>query len=154
MSLEKPPVARTQMLVRKPVAEVFEAFVNPAVTSRFWFTRGSGRLEPGAEVTWHWDTYGFSVPVTVKELERDRRLLVEWPTPVEWVFDDRGDGTTFVTITASGFTGTDDETVTKAIDSMGGFCFVLAACKAHLEHGVELNVVADHDPGARPAPGS
>ncbi|MBC7990984.1 MAG: polyketide cyclase, partial [Luteimonas sp.] len=28
------------MLIRRPVAEVFEAFVDPAITSRFWFTRG------------------------------------------------------------------------------------------------------------------
>ena len=40
--------AKAEMLIRKPVAEVFEAFVDPAITSRFWFTRGSGRLEPGS----------------------------------------------------------------------------------------------------------
>jgi uncharacterized protein YndB with AHSA1/START domain len=26
------PVAKAEMLIRKPVAEVFEAFVNPAIT--------------------------------------------------------------------------------------------------------------------------
>ena len=41
------PVAKAEMLIRRPVTEVFEAFVNPAITSRFWFTKGSGRLEPG-----------------------------------------------------------------------------------------------------------
>jgi uncharacterized protein YndB with AHSA1/START domain len=39
------PMARAEMLIRRPVSEVFEAFVDPAITSRFWFTRGSGRLE-------------------------------------------------------------------------------------------------------------
>ena len=43
------PVAKAEMLIRRPVTEVFEAFVNPAITSRFWFTKGSGRLEPGRE---------------------------------------------------------------------------------------------------------
>ena len=33
------------MLIRKPVAEVFEAFVDPDITAKFWFTKGSGRLE-------------------------------------------------------------------------------------------------------------
>jgi catechol 2,3-dioxygenase-like lactoylglutathione lyase family enzyme len=33
------------MLIRKPAAEVFEAFVDPDVTTHFWFTKGSGRLE-------------------------------------------------------------------------------------------------------------
>jgi uncharacterized protein YndB with AHSA1/START domain len=32
-------VARTEMLIRSPVAKVFEAFVEPAITSKFWFTR-------------------------------------------------------------------------------------------------------------------
>jgi hypothetical protein len=27
------------------MADAFEAFVNPAVTSRFWFSKGSSRLE-------------------------------------------------------------------------------------------------------------
>ena len=35
------PVATAGMLIRRPVAEVFEAFANPAVTTRFWFRRGS-----------------------------------------------------------------------------------------------------------------
>jgi uncharacterized protein YndB with AHSA1/START domain len=40
-------VAKAQMLIRKPVAQVFEALVDPAITSRFWFSKSSGRLEPG-----------------------------------------------------------------------------------------------------------
>ena len=42
-----PLIAKAEMLIRKPVAEVFEAFVNPDITSKFWFTKGSGRLEAG-----------------------------------------------------------------------------------------------------------
>jgi len=148
MALERAPVARTHMLIRRPVAEVFEAFVDPAITSRFWFTRGSGRLVPGAAVTWHWDMYGFSAPVRVEAVEPNRTIRVRWPTPVEWLFTERENGTTFVVITASGFAGTDDEQVAAAIDSMGGFSFVLAGCKAFLEHGIALNLVQDHDPDA------
>jgi uncharacterized protein YndB with AHSA1/START domain len=44
------PTARAEMLIRRPVSEVFEAFVDPAITSKFWFTRSSGRLELGKEV--------------------------------------------------------------------------------------------------------
>jgi len=67
---------------------------------------------------------------------------------VEWVFTPRADGSTQVVITASGFLGTADEQVAQAIDSMGGFSFALAGCKAWLEHGVELGLVADHNPDA------
>jgi uncharacterized protein YndB with AHSA1/START domain len=148
MTLKAEPVARAVMLIRRPVAEVFEAFVDPGITSRFWFTRGSKRLAAGEKVTWSWDMYGVSVEVSVKAVERHQRILIEWPTPVEWSFAPRGENATLVSITASGFTGNDDEKVAQAIDSMGGFSFTLAGCKAWLEHGVELNLVTDHNPDA------
>ena len=52
MGMDQRPVAKAEMLIRKPVAEVFEAFVNPATMSKFWFTKGSDRLEAGKQVTW------------------------------------------------------------------------------------------------------
>jgi len=42
-----PVVVEVQMLIRKPVAEVFEAFINPEITTKFWFTKSSGRLAQG-----------------------------------------------------------------------------------------------------------
>jgi len=146
MSPISAPVARTQMLIRQPASTVYQAFIDPEITSKFWFSRGSDKLQQGATVKWFWDMYGFSVDVRVLALEQDRRILIEWPTPVEWQFSPRGADATFVTIVANGFAGSPDEQVAKAIDSMGGFSFVLAACKAWLEHGVQLNLVADHSP--------
>lgn len=134
------------MLIRKPVREVYDAFADPAVTTRFWFTRSSGKLEQGGTVTWYWDMYGVSAEVRVVATDPYRRIAIEWPTPVEWVFTPRGDDATLVQITASGFTGTDDEKVAQELDSMGGFSFVLASCKAFLEHGVDLGLIADHNP--------
>src|SRR5215203_3103148 len=61
------PVARVQMLIRKPVAEVFEALVDPAITSRFWFSKSSGRLEAGQRIRWDWEMYGHHTEVEVKE---------------------------------------------------------------------------------------
>jgi uncharacterized protein YndB with AHSA1/START domain len=146
-----PPTAKAEMLIRRPVAEVFEAFVDPAITSRFWFTRGSGRLEPGKQVTWDWEMYGVSAQVSVKAVERDRRILIEWPadgagTTVEWRFAPLGDDTTFVSITNAGFTGPDDAITGQAISSTEGFALVLAGLKALLEHGIRLNLVADRFP--------
>ena len=148
MTLQNEPIARAQMLIRQPAGVVFNAFIDPAITSKFWFTRSSGRVEAGADLIWYWDMYGASAQVAVKVVEQDRRILIEWPTPVEWLFNGKTDNTTFVSITASGFTGTDDEKVAQAIDSMGGFSLVLTGCKAYLEHGVMLNLVTDHNPDA------
>lgn len=45
------PFAKAEMLIRKPIAEVFEAFINPEITTKFWFTKSTGRLEAGKQVT-------------------------------------------------------------------------------------------------------
>lgn len=134
----KPPVARTEMLIRRPIEEVFRSFIDPKATTNFWFTRGSGSLRQGESVTWYWGMYGVSADVTVVALEENQCILIHWPTPVEWQFSPRGDNTTMVTIIAFGFAGTKDEQVANAIDSMGGFSFTLAACKAWLEHSIHL----------------
>ena len=151
LELTKAPIAKTEMLIRKPVAEVFEAFTNPKITSKFWFTKGSGKLEAGKQVTWTWEMYHISTQVNVSEIEENKRILINWPygdvsTTVEWVFTPYGNDATYVSITNSGFTGDGDKVVNDALDSKGGFTWVLAGLKALLEHGVELNLVADAFP--------
>ncbi len=151
MTLQNAPVVKTQMLIRKPVREVFEAFLDPAITTQFWFTKSSGRLEPGKQIRWDWEMYGVHAQVSVKAVEPNRRILIEWddpPCPVEWQFAPRADDTTLVTISNWGFHGSEDEVVAKAIDSMGGFSLLLASLKAFLEHDVRLNLVADRHPDA------
>lgn len=145
------PVMRTGMLIRRPVAEVFEAFVNPDITTKFWFTKSSGRLEAGRQVRWEWEMYGISVPVTVRAIEPHKRISIEWPgygspTTVEWNFIACEDGTTFVRITSEGFTGDGDALVKQATDSTQGFTLVLAGLKALLEHNIQLSLVRDRYP--------
>lgn len=151
LQLKQVPVAKTGMLIRSPIAEVFEAFINPDITTKFWFTKGSGRLEAGKQVQWEWEMYGISIPVTVKAVEPNKRILIEWPghggpTTVEWVFTPLEVGSTFVSITNTGFRGDGDELVKQATDSTQGFSLVLAGLKALLEHNLRLNLVADRYP--------
>ena len=142
---------KTGMLIRRPVAEVFEAFVNPDITTKFWFTRSSGRLEAGKQVQWDWEMYGISIPVTAKSIEPEKRIAIEWPgytgtTTVEWIFASQPDGTTFVSITEAGFSGDGDALVKQVTDSTQGFSLVLAGLKALLEHSIRLNLVPDRYP--------
>lgn len=143
--------AKAEMLIRKPVADVFEAFVNPEITTRFWFTRSSGRLEAGKQVEWVWEMFDVSTQVNVKAIEKNKRILIEWsgsekPTTVEWVFTPHADNTTFVSITNTGFGGDEEQVVKEALDSTQGFTLVLAGLKAYLEHNLDLNLVRDHFP--------
>lgn len=151
MTLSSMPSAKAELLIRRPVSEVFEAFVDPAITSKFWFTKSSGRLEPSAQVKWEWEMYDFSVEVNVKAVELNRRILIEWsaygaPTTVEWIFLPRPDNTTFLSITNTGFSGDLDKVVETAIGSTEGFTLVLAGLKALLEHNISLNLIADRFP--------
>jgi uncharacterized protein YndB with AHSA1/START domain len=149
--LKQVPITKTGMLIRKPVADVFEAFINPDITTKFWFTKSSGRLEAGKQVQWDWEMYGVSIPVTAKVIEPNQRIVIEWPgysglTRVEWIFAPQEDGTTFVSITEAGFTGDGGALVKQVTDSTQGFTLVLAGLKALLEHNVRLNLVADRYP--------
>ena len=151
MTVAPTPIAKAEMLIRKPVSEVFEAFVDPAITTKFWFTKSSGRLETGKKIQWDWEMYGVSAQVVVKTIERNKRILIEWPgysgpTTVEWTFASQEDARTFVSITEAGFTGNQDDLVKQVADSTQGFTLVLAGLKALLEHNIRLNLVADHHP--------
>ena len=148
--------ARAEMLIRRPVADVFIAFVDPLITSNFWFTRGSDRLHMGKTVRWEWEMYGFSLDVEVKAVDENRRILIEWPgaagpTMVEWTFTSRPDNTTFVSISNTGFKGSDKQILAEAIGSTEGFALVLAGAKAFLEHGITLELVSDRFPDGLPA---
>lgn len=145
-------VAKAQLLIRKPVSQVFESLVDPSITSHFWFSKSSDRLEAGKRIRWDWEMYGHHTEVDVKAIEQNKRILIEWngpnnPSFVEWSFEAKGEDRTLVRVKNWGFGGGDlKKTVAEAIDSSGGFSFLLAAMKVFLEHGIEPNIVVDHDP--------
>jgi uncharacterized protein YndB with AHSA1/START domain len=149
---EQRGMAKTAMLIRKPVSEVFEAFINPDITTKFWFTKSSGRLEAGQQVQWDWEMYGVTIPVFIREIEPNKRIVIEWPgangsTTVEWDFAPQGEYSTFVSIRNYGFSGSLEEIIQQVADSTEGFTLVLAGLKALLEHNLNLNLVADRHPG-------
>lgn len=155
MNSDNHPVATFQMLIRKPSAEVFEALVNPEITSKFWFTKGSARLEVGKTVTWEWEQFGIQSEITVKEVKSNRLIRFQWPADendteyrsVEISFESKPNDTTFVRVVEDGFDKNDKQLVEQVAGQTGGWALVLSAMKAWLEHGIDLNVVGDHHPG-------
>ncbi|WP_427137434.1 SRPBCC family protein [Psychrobacillus psychrodurans] len=138
------------MLIRKPVQEVFEAFIDPTITTKFWFTKSSGRLEKGRCIRWEWEMYGVSAELDVKEIEQNKRILIQFDdeTTAEWLFTQRESEGTFVEIKNYGFKGNLTEIANQVIDSTGGYTIVLCGLKALLEHNIKLNLVADKFPDA------
>lgn len=143
------PNVEVSTLIRRPPAEVFAAFADPAITTRFWFTRSSGPLAPGATVRWEWEVYGVADTVLVEELEEPERFVVTTGggdgLTVEFRFTPREEGTV-VAVIESGFTGTGDDVIEYVADSTGGYTTVLCAAKALLEYGIELGAVRDKHP--------
>jgi len=145
------PFAKAEMLIRKPVEEVFEAFINPEVTTRFWFTKSSGRLSENKRVEWTWEMYDHTELVNVKSIEPNTKIVIEWgdkakTSTVEWTFKSLGETGTFVSIVDSGFKGNTDEIIAQMRDSTEGFTIVLAGLKVLLEHNIRLNLVGDRFP--------
>ena len=147
------PTVQQQMLFRVPRESVFEAFVNPDVTTKFWFTHSDGRLETGQTIQWEWRMYGCSTNVRVREIIPNELIKFEWGeettrSKVEITLEKRSEDSTLVTITNHQFCGDEQAVVAEAIGSMGGFSLVLANAKAYLEHGIDLKLILDHAPDA------
>ncbi|MFA6978007.1 MAG: SRPBCC family protein [Ignavibacteriaceae bacterium] len=143
--------AKAEMLIRKPVSEVFEAFTNPAITTKFWFTKSTGELVVGKKVEWAWEMYNHTVPVLVKSVDVNKKITIEWGNyderiEVEWTFKSVNDNSTFVSIVNKGFIGDTTQLISQIRDSTEGFTMVLAGLKAYLEHGLQLNLIADRFP--------
>ncbi len=146
MALSRPPMATASMVIRRPIKQVYAAFIDPAITTKFWFSRASGPLETGKTISWHWDHYNLSCDVYVKSLRPNQQIDIEWPTPVVWEFYPQPENATYVRIKAYDFTGDEDQQMAQALDSTEGFNLVIASCKAYLEYGIELNAVNDKKP--------
>ncbi len=138
-----------QMMIRKPVSEVFTAFIDPSITTQFWFTASSGLLVKGQTVTWEWEMYGVSTEVLVKDIIENEKISIEWgesKTFVDFKFTSLDEHKTYVIIEQYGFTQEGDDLTNAIKDSTGGFTTVLDGLKAYLEHGLKLNLIADKFP--------
>lgn len=149
MTEQKTPKVEAQMMIRKPVSAVFQAFIDPAITTQFWFTKSSGKLEPGKTVKWEWEMYGVSTNVLTKEIIPNKLISTEWGEPATTViyeFTAIAEDKTYVVITNYGFKETGDDLIEAIKDNTGGFTTVLDGLKAYLEHNINLNLIADKFP--------
>lgn len=147
----------TGVLIRRPVNVVFTALADPTITTRFWFTKSTSRMEPGAKLLWTWEMYNMSSHVSVTEVRPGSLIRFMWDgydpaNSMTVIFrfvpygDVDGEASTYVRITETGFSGDADTQVQRAVSSIGGFTFYLSALKAALEHDITLRVVKDAFP--------
>jgi uncharacterized protein YndB with AHSA1/START domain len=131
--------------IGKPVAEVFDAVVNPKKLSGYFTTIGgaSAPLQTGMGVVW-WG----KVPVEVDEVVKDSRIVLRWDatdsdgkpaykTRIEMNFEPLDDGGTFVTIAESGWQE-GAAGLKKSYLNCEGWSQMLACMKAYVEYGINL----------------
>lgn len=91
----------TQMLIRKPVAEVFNAFIDPEITSKFWFTSSTGHLIENRTVDWYWEKYEVTRSVYVEQLIHNELIQFTWGEPkstVDFIFEKLTEQETYLRI--------------------------------------------------------
>ena len=155
MGTPKRLTATSSMLIRKPVSEVFEALANPEITSKFWFTKGSGRLEAGKTIRWKWEQFGVHADINVTEIKPDRLIKYQWPADEEGSafrtvnisFEPTKSGqAVFVRVIEEGFDAEDDHLIEVITGQTEGWALVLSSLKAWVEHRIDLNLINDHKP--------
>ena len=140
------PKVKVQMMIRKPTTEVFNAFIDPNITTKFWFSKSSGKLEAGKSVTWEWEMYGTKANVNVKQIIPDRLISIEWGEPLKMIdfeFTKLTADTIYIEIKNYGFQQVGEELIKTINDSIGGFTTVVDGLQIYLEHGIDPNFVLD-----------
>ncbi len=138
------PKFQVQLKIRKPVAEVFDAVVNPDKLTRYFIQTTTGPMVPGSTVMWKFPEYESLVPVTVEEVSPPSRLVFAWPadggaylTRVEMSLETLDSGDTMVRISESGWPG-DARGLERSHGNAGGWMHMLTCLKGWIEYGINL----------------
>jgi uncharacterized protein YndB with AHSA1/START domain len=140
------PEFRVSARISKPVAEVFDAVVDPKKLSAYFVTTGGGASAPlveGSTVTWWGD-----IPVEVEKVVRNEKIVLRWDggsiegqppykTRVEMKFDRLDDGGTMVTIAEGGWQES-RAGLQKSYLNCEGWTQMMCSMKAWLEYGINL----------------
>jgi uncharacterized protein YndB with AHSA1/START domain len=136
---------QVQLKIRKPVAEVFDAVVDPKKLAGYFVKEASGPMVAGQTVMWSFPEFEGSFPVEVDEVVADERIVLRWDadagrgkTRIEMVFKPMEDpANTMVQISESGWVN--DEAGLKASHgNAAGWMHMMMGLKGSLEYGVNL----------------
>lgn len=131
--------------IARPVAEVFEAVVNPKQLSAYFTTGGaSAPLAEGATVLWKFGDHPGEFPVRVSRLVPNARIEFGWDaeeggyqTQVVMTFEPLPDGGTLVRVAESGWRAT-PAGLRSSYMNCWGWSQMLCCLKAWIEHGINL----------------
>jgi len=133
---------QVQLKIRRPVAEVFAAVVDPGQLTGYFVQTSSGALAQGQTVTWSFAEAPAPFPVKVREVVANERIVIEWPadgydTRVEMTFTPLDGGDTMVGIAESGWPD-DEKGQQLSYGNSGGWMHMMCCLKAYLEYDINL----------------
>jgi uncharacterized protein YndB with AHSA1/START domain len=132
----------TKVEIRKPAAEIFEAFVDPVKIGNFWFSSSSERWEEGKTITLRYDEYDAEGQIQILNIVDNKQIVYEWgreegePHQVTISFHEQDSSTTVVEVTEDGFVDDDPELIAKLVDNKEGWVYALTCLKGYMEFGV------------------
>lgn len=132
-----------QTKINKPVAEVFDAVINPKKIVGYFCNQSDGPLVEGKTVHWSWTAKPTPSDVKVKQIIQNEKIVIDWPTMdglrtvAEMTFTALDNGGTMVKISESGWP--DDAAGLKtSYKHCEGWQHMLCCMKAYLIYGIDL----------------
>lgn len=125
--------------IQKPVEEIFEAIVDPALMTKYFISESSGRLDAGEDVLWKFPEFPDQFPVKDIETEVNRSVSFVWDpdTVVNITLEAQPDNSTVVRV-SEGDKDLSDKNLEWLTSNTGGWANFLACMKAYLEYGIQL----------------
>jgi uncharacterized protein YndB with AHSA1/START domain len=131
----------TKLKIGKPVNEVFEAVVDPAKMSNYWFSSGSGRWEQGKTITLRYEEYDAQVDIKVMEVQVDKKIVYQWGATgeenvVTITLKALDNKSTIIEVNEKGWNENDDELTNKLLGNKEGWVYMLTCLKGYMENGI------------------
>jgi uncharacterized protein YndB with AHSA1/START domain len=133
---------KTALQIQKPMAEVFEAIVNPEKMCNYFISESSGRMEEGKTLIWKFPEFEEESPVRIGKIEHDKYISFYWhigeqELMVEISLSQRENNSTLVTITEKSMEN-NETGINWLKGNTEGWANFLACLKAYLEYGINL----------------
>jgi putative acetyltransferase len=133
---------KTELLVQKPVAEVFDAVADPKKLCRHFTATSSGSMREGSPVRWTWDVHPEGFDVKIRQFKKNHLISFEWPatggpTAIELRFEPESPSATLVKIVENGWES-DAAGIAHLAGQTHGWTGFLCGLKAFCEFGINL----------------
>tara|TARA_B100001109_G_scaffold255659_1_gene259832 strand:- start:7368 stop:7808 length:441 start_codon:yes stop_codon:yes gene_type:complete len=131
--------SKASLQILKPIAEVFEAIVEPNHMTQYFISESNGRMESGAELKWKFPEFEDVFPITQIKVNSPSFISFVWDTEtvVEIHLEALNDKNTVVRVREKG-KSLSEENLAWALSNSAGWANFLDCLKAYLEYGINL----------------